>query len=78
MPIIIFSAQGGMDIEEVAAKNPEQIAKVIVDPLIGLQNFHCAAIFKQTGVTDPVLKEQIKKVITGLYSLFNDYDLHAG
>ncbi|PAF45925.1 ADP-forming succinate--CoA ligase subunit beta [Helicobacter sp. 11S02629-2] len=40
MPIFIASTEGGMEIEEVAEKNPEKIIKVPVDPTIGFRNFH--------------------------------------
>jgi succinyl-CoA synthetase beta subunit len=40
MPVIIFSASGGMDIEEIAVRNPEKISKTLIDPLMGLQGFH--------------------------------------
>ncbi len=39
MPVIIASAQGGMDIEEVAAKTPEEIHKAWIDPACGFQPF---------------------------------------
>ncbi|MEA1959039.1 MAG: ADP-forming succinate--CoA ligase subunit beta [Chloroflexota bacterium] len=39
MPVIMASEAGGMDIEEVAAKTPEKILKVHVDPMIGFQDF---------------------------------------
>lgn len=40
----IASTEGGVDIEEVASKNPEKLIKVSVDPRIGIQNFHCREI----------------------------------
>lgn len=74
MPVVIFSKYGGVDIEEVAATQPERIAKVIIDPLIGLQDFYLEAIFRQAGLTEPAVKSRIKAVITSLYALFTDYD----
>lgn len=39
--IIMASAEGGMDIEELAQKNPEKILKCAIDPVSGIQSFHC-------------------------------------
>ncbi|WP_371371088.1 ADP-forming succinate--CoA ligase subunit beta [Sporomusa aerivorans] len=74
MPVVIFSKHGGVDIEEVAATDPDKIAKVIIDPLIGLQDFYYEVIFRKAGLTEPDLKGRIKEVIASLYALFNDYD----
>jgi len=38
-PVIMVSSAGGMDIEEVAAKTPEKIHKLYVDPVVGLQEY---------------------------------------
>jgi succinyl-CoA synthetase beta subunit len=38
-PVFMASAAGGIDIEEVAAKTPEKIIKVHIDPILGLQNY---------------------------------------
>src|SRR5919206_4799170 len=39
-PLIMLSTQGGMDIEEVAERDPDAIARLHVDPLLGFQDFH--------------------------------------
>ncbi|MDR2034704.1 MAG: ADP-forming succinate--CoA ligase subunit beta [Helicobacteraceae bacterium] len=39
-PVFIASAEGGIEIEEIAQKTPERIAKIAIDPLIGFQSFH--------------------------------------
>ena len=39
-PLVMLSTQGGMDIEEVAERDPDAIAKLHVDPLLGFQDFH--------------------------------------
>lgn len=48
--LIIASAEGGMDIEAVAATTPEAISKVRVDPLLGLQNFQVNRTVGALGV----------------------------
>lgn len=74
MPVIMFSAHGGIDIEDVAKNHSGLIARVIVDPLIGLQEFYFSSIFKQARIEDPTLCQQLKNTIHSLYDLFNDYD----
>ena len=74
MPVLIFSKDGGVDIEEVALNNPDRIAKVIIDPLIGLQDFYFEKLFTRAGLVEAELKSQIKDTIRSLYALYNDYD----
>jgi len=74
--VFIGSSEGGMDIEEVAAKTPDKILTVTVDPVTGLQPFQC----RQLGFGMGLGKDQVNhlvKVMTGLYNLFvaNDASL---
>jgi len=65
----IGSSEGGMDIEEVAAKTPEKILTVAVDPVVGLQPYQC----RQMGFSVGLGKNEVNhlvKVMTGLYNLF--------
>ncbi len=48
--VIIASQAGGMDIEEVAAKTPEQIVQVALDPLVGYQPFHGRLLSQKLGL----------------------------
>ncbi|NBP47584.1 MAG: succinate--CoA ligase subunit beta, partial [Burkholderiaceae bacterium] len=50
--VLMASSEGGMDIEEVAAKTPEKIIKVFVDPLIGLSDAQCDQLSKGIGVPE--------------------------
>lgn len=74
MPLIMFSRSGGVDIEEVAKTNPQAIAKVQVDPAMGLRGFHLERLMQEGGVTDPEVKKEIKKVVQALYSLYRESD----
>jgi succinyl-CoA synthetase beta subunit len=68
---LIASAEGGMDIEEVAEKYPEKIITTTIDPTIGLYPFHLRKVCYGLGLD----KEQSKKfsqVIEGLYKFFLD------
>lgn len=75
----IASAEGGMDIEEVAHKHPEKILKVLVKPESGLQDFHCRRLgtFLKIG-KEQALPAQTQKqffgVIRGLYDAFVKLD----
>lgn len=50
--VVMASSEGGMDIEEVAAKTPEKIIKVFVDPLVGLTDAQCDQLSKGIGVPE--------------------------
>jgi succinyl-CoA synthetase beta subunit len=70
---IMASAMGGVDIEEVAAKNPEKIIKVSIDPTIGLSDFHLRNIV--FGAEFPAdLRNQAMDMLKKLYQVFVDND----
>lgn len=71
--VIMASEAGGMDIEEVAAKTPEKIVKVYVDPLLGLQGYQTRQLAFGLNLPPAVVKLFIP-MITKLYKLFCDYD----
>jgi len=54
-PLIIASAEGGMDIEELAVKKPSAIVRLHVDPLVGLKVYHANNIVSAMGVPREVL-----------------------
>lgn len=68
-PMIMASAAGGMDIEEVAEKTPEQIIKVHVDPLRGLRPYQGTEIASKMGLPTSLWKE-FYTVLSGLYTCF--------
>src|SRR5262252_9779874 len=68
-PVIMASADGGMDIEEVAAKTPERIAKVYIEPGVGVVPFEA----RQLGFAIGLDGKQVNKfvgVVTSLYNAF--------
>jgi succinyl-CoA synthetase beta subunit len=71
--LIIASKAGGMDIEEVAAKTPEQIIKVLVNPLVGIHPFHCRKLAFGLDLPASVIKE-FSQMVTLLYQLFVEND----
>src|SRR4051812_24704717 len=48
-PLVMLSTQGGMDIEEVAERDPQAIARLHVDPLLGFQDFHARRLAFEAG-----------------------------
>ncbi len=73
MPVMMASTEGGMEIEEVAAKTPEKIIKVAIDPAIGFQAFHARDLAFGLGLP----KEQqgtFFKFAKALYDVYMDND----
>lgn len=58
--VIIYSTEGGMDIEEVAEHTPEKVHKEWVDPKVGLQDFQCRKIAFNLGLSGNAYKEMVK------------------
>ncbi|SHI98764.1 succinyl-CoA synthetase (ADP-forming) beta subunit [Desulfatibacillum alkenivorans DSM 16219] len=71
--VIMCSEAGGMDIEEVAASTPEKIIKVPVDPLLGVQGYHCRQAAYRLNLPPAAIKPFIK-MVQGLYKMFMDKD----
>jgi succinyl-CoA synthetase beta subunit len=70
---IIASTEGGMDIEEVAAKTPEKIIKVAIDPATGMQPFHARKIAFGLGLVDKQVNACVKTLL-GMYKAFVELD----
>jgi succinyl-CoA synthetase beta subunit len=71
--VVMASSEGGMDIEEVAAKTPEKIIKVFVDPLTGLTDAQCDQLSKGIGVPEGS-QAQAREVLKNLYKTYWDTD----
>jgi succinyl-CoA synthetase beta subunit len=73
VPVLMASAEGGMDIEEVAAKHPEKIIKVAVSPEQGLLPFQARRLAYELGFTgDQAAKAE--KIMTALARVYLDKD----
>lgn len=70
---IIASEAGGMDIETVAAEQPDKIIKVFIDPLIGIQPYHCRKVAFGLGLSSDLIKS-FSAILNRLYRLFMEYD----
>jgi succinyl-CoA synthetase beta subunit len=73
IPIIMLCSEGGVDIEEVAHRNPEKIFKLSVDPLQNLYSFQIINIVKKIGLTGKTLIGVVNAVFK-LYQVFKAYD----
>jgi len=71
--VIMASQAGGMDIEEVAAKSPEKIIRIAVNPLVGIEPYHCREAAFGLGL-NPEVSKQFQAMLTKLYSLFVSRD----
>ncbi len=73
LPMIMASAAGGMDIEEVAATTPEKIFRVHIDPNIGLRSYQTT--YLASGMDfEPELWREFHKIASGLYEAFRRND----
>ncbi len=69
-PLFMFTTQGGIDIEEVAASSPDALVRLHVDPLEGFHPWHARRLVYQAGVEDPAEQKQIVSIIGKLYETF--------
>ncbi len=69
-PLFIFTTEGGVDIEEVAASRPEALVRLHVDPLEGYHPWHGRRLVYGAGVTDPAEQKQIVSIAAKLYDAF--------
>ena len=71
--VLMASSEGGMDIEEVAAKTPEKIHKVAIDPAKGLADGDAEGIARKIGVPQQSTA-QARDLLKALYKAFDDTD----
>ena len=72
-PVIVASAEGGVNIEEVAEHNPDAIIRTHVHPALGLQSYQTRKIARQIGLGSDKLRA-FEKLLTALYRLFIECD----
>ncbi|MGE5303138.1 MAG: ADP-forming succinate--CoA ligase subunit beta [Alphaproteobacteria bacterium] len=70
---VICSSEGGVEIEEVAAKSPHKILKEIIDPVVGLLPFQCRKLGYTLGFPSPHMAK-LTAMMTSLYRAFNETD----
>jgi succinyl-CoA synthetase beta subunit len=70
--LFVFTTQGGVEIERVAAESPDALARVHIDPLEGLEPHHARELLG--GVVDPSERAQIEAIMASLYRCFLECD----
>ena len=68
-PLVMLSTKGGMDIEQVADEDPDAIAHLHVDPLLGFQDFHGRRLAFEAGVDADVVRP-VGAMLAKLYEVF--------
>jgi len=68
--MMITSAEGGVEIEEVAKTNPDAIIKVPAHPMLGLQEYQAREMAFSIGLTDSKQARQFAQIARGLYQVF--------
>ncbi|MCM3869187.1 MAG: ADP-forming succinate--CoA ligase subunit beta [Pyrinomonadaceae bacterium] len=71
--VFMASAAGGMDIEEVAAKTPEQIIKETIDPAVGFRSFQARKLAFGLGIPGALVNESVK-FMQSLYTAYEQMD----
>jgi len=71
--VVMASEAGGMDIEAVAEATPEKIIRVFVDPLAGIQPYHCRQVAFGLNLAPALIKPFVAMLVS-LYKLLVDYD----
>jgi succinyl-CoA synthetase beta subunit len=72
-PVLIASAAGGVDIEEVAAKTPEKITKVYIDPLLGLREYQARDVAVSIDLPRDYWRD-FTKIAMGLWEVYKNTD----
>jgi succinyl-CoA synthetase beta subunit len=70
---VLASIEGGMNIEDIAAKSPEKIVRYSVDPLTGLRSYHAISIAKSLGYTGKKM-QQLSDIIQRLNRVSYEMD----
>jgi succinyl-CoA synthetase beta subunit len=72
--LVMLTTEGGIEIEEIAARSPEALARLHVDPLEGFQPYQARRVIYGAGIDDPGEQKQIMAIIEKLYRCFVETD----
>ena len=72
--LVMLTTEGGIEIEEVAARSPEALARLHVDPLEGFQPYQARRLIFGAGIADPEEQKQIASIVERLYRCFVESD----
>lgn len=73
LPLMMASAEGGVEIEEVAARDPDAIKKTPIDPTVGFQPFQGRQLALEIGLTGDLMRPAAS-LMAGLYRVFDEKD----
>lgn len=69
-PLLVFSVEGGVDVEEVASRNPERVSRMVVDYLRGVGHSDAQVLLSKVNLDSG----EMVKAVCGLYEVFKQYD----
>ena len=72
--VMVGSAQGGMDIEELAATNPDAITKIYIEPAVGIQDYQARQMAFALGLDAEIMSHAVK-TIRGCYRALRELDV---
>ena len=72
-PVVMASTEGGMDIEEVAAKTPEKIIKETIDPAVGMMPYQARQVATALGLKGDLIAQAVK-LLQGVYNTWWECD----
>jgi succinyl-CoA synthetase beta subunit len=73
-PLLMLTTEGGIEIEQVAAENPDALARLHVDPLEGFQPYQARRLIYGARIDEPGEQKQILSIIEKLYRCFIESD----
>ena len=73
-PLFMFTREGGVEIEDVAATSPEALVRLHVDPLEGFHPWQARRLVYSAGIEDPAEQKQIAAIVAKLYDAFTRFD----
>jgi succinyl-CoA synthetase beta subunit len=73
-PLLMFTTQGGVEIEDVASNDPDALVRLHIDPLEGFQPWVARRLVFGAGVADPGEQKQIAAIVEQLYRCFVESD----
>ena len=71
--MIVASAEGGMEIEDISENRPESIVRSTVEPAVGLRDFQAREIAFKLGI-EPALTQSMVRTLQGCYRAFRELD----
>lgn len=71
--MIVASAEGGMEIEDISADKPDSIVRATVEPAVGLREFQCRQIAFKLGIAAGLIQQMVR-TLQGCYRAFTELD----